>query len=157
MFIVGEDLLRALYRLFYLQFCNSSDQWKNTVQQRLLKGILKGTCWKVFMLQVKDCYFQFHKIYYYEICTVATSWGAASFGCFFYILYYFAQEWVLWGLQVLNKIDQAKFIYWMSFLSSNLMQEINTIQTPSAQIPKIFNRHEITQKTNRSLGINPLT
>ena len=45
----------------------------------------------------------------------------------------------------------------MSFLSSNLMQEINIIQTPSAQIPKIFNRHEITQKTDRSLGINPLT
>ena len=29
--IVGEDLLRAFYRLFYLQFCNSGDQWKNTV------------------------------------------------------------------------------------------------------------------------------
>ena len=24
--IVGEDLLRAFYRLFYLQFCDSSDQ-----------------------------------------------------------------------------------------------------------------------------------
>ena len=29
--IVGEDLLRAFYRLLYLQFCNSGDQWKNTV------------------------------------------------------------------------------------------------------------------------------
>ena len=29
--IVGEDLLRAFYRLFYLQFCDSSDQSKNTV------------------------------------------------------------------------------------------------------------------------------
>ena len=24
--IVGEDLLRAFYKLFYLQFCDSSDQ-----------------------------------------------------------------------------------------------------------------------------------
>ena len=31
--IVGEDLLRAFYRLFYLQFCDSSDQWKDTAQQ----------------------------------------------------------------------------------------------------------------------------
>ena len=29
--IVGEDLQRAFYRLFYLQFCDSSDQWKSTV------------------------------------------------------------------------------------------------------------------------------
>ena len=32
--IVVEDLPRAFYRLFYLQFCDSSDQRKNTVQQR---------------------------------------------------------------------------------------------------------------------------
>ena len=30
--IVGEDLLRAFYWLFYLQFYDSNDQWKNTVQ-----------------------------------------------------------------------------------------------------------------------------
>ena len=29
--IVGDDLVRAFYRLFYLQFCDSGDQWKNTV------------------------------------------------------------------------------------------------------------------------------
>ena len=33
--IAGEDLLRTFYLLyfylFYLQFCDSSDQWKNTV------------------------------------------------------------------------------------------------------------------------------
>ena len=32
--IVGEDLLRAFYRLFYLQFSDSGDLWKNTVYQR---------------------------------------------------------------------------------------------------------------------------
>ena len=31
---VGEDLLRAFCKLFYLWFFISSDQWKNTVQQR---------------------------------------------------------------------------------------------------------------------------
>ena len=31
---VGEDLLRAFCKLFYLWFFVSSDQWKNTVQQR---------------------------------------------------------------------------------------------------------------------------
>ena len=30
-FTVGEDLLRWFCKLFYLQFCDSSDQWKNTV------------------------------------------------------------------------------------------------------------------------------
>ena len=29
--IVGKDLLRAFYRLFYLHFNDSSDQWKNTM------------------------------------------------------------------------------------------------------------------------------
>ena len=29
--IVGKDLLRAFYRLFYLQFCDWSDQWKNAM------------------------------------------------------------------------------------------------------------------------------
>ena len=29
--IVGEDLLRAFYKLFYLQFCDSSDQRKKAV------------------------------------------------------------------------------------------------------------------------------
>ena len=34
--IVGKDFLRAFYRLFYLQFCDSNDQWKNTVAKVLL-------------------------------------------------------------------------------------------------------------------------
>ena len=29
--IVGEDLLRAFYRLFCLQYFDSGDQWKNNV------------------------------------------------------------------------------------------------------------------------------
>ena len=32
--IVDEDWLRAFYKLFYLQFCDSSDQWKDAMQQR---------------------------------------------------------------------------------------------------------------------------
>ena len=32
--IIGEDLLMAFYKLFYLQFCDSSD---NTVKQRYKK------------------------------------------------------------------------------------------------------------------------
>ena len=30
-YVVGEDLLRAFYSLFYSQFCDSRDQLKNTV------------------------------------------------------------------------------------------------------------------------------
>ena len=33
--IVGEDLLRRFYKMFYLQFCDSIDQWKNTVAKVL--------------------------------------------------------------------------------------------------------------------------
>ena len=29
--IVGEDLLRAFYMLFYFQFCDLGDQWKNSI------------------------------------------------------------------------------------------------------------------------------
>ena len=32
--IAAEDLLREFYRLLYLQFCDSSDQGKNTVGQK---------------------------------------------------------------------------------------------------------------------------
>ena len=35
--LIGEDLLRALYKLFYLQFCVSSDQRKNALYQRFYK------------------------------------------------------------------------------------------------------------------------
>ena len=42
MHIVDDDFLRAFYRLFYLQFCHSSDRWKNTVWQLLL------AIWEIF-------------------------------------------------------------------------------------------------------------
>ena len=32
--ITGKNLLREFYSLFYLQFCDSSDQWKNPVWQK---------------------------------------------------------------------------------------------------------------------------
>ena len=41
--IVGVDLLRAFYRLFYLQFCDSSDQSKNSVAKVLL------VIWEIFL------------------------------------------------------------------------------------------------------------
>ena len=41
-YTVGEDLLRAFYKLFCLRFCVSNDQWKNTVA-RILQGILDVT------------------------------------------------------------------------------------------------------------------
>ena len=40
--------------------------------------------------------------------------------------------------------------YWMFFLS-NLMKGSAVIQKPSVQIPKVFNQHEITEKTNRDV------
>ena len=36
-------LLRAYYSLFYLQFCDSNDQWKNTVARVLL------AVWEIFL------------------------------------------------------------------------------------------------------------
>ena len=36
------------------------------------------------------------------------------------------------------KSDRADFSDWMSFLPSNLMEEITLIQKPLAQIPKVF-------------------
>lgn len=35
--IVGEDFLRAFWKLYYVRFCISSVQWRNTVQQRLFE------------------------------------------------------------------------------------------------------------------------
>ena len=40
---VGEDLLRAFYRLFSLQFCDSSDQWKKKLAKVLL------LIWEIFL------------------------------------------------------------------------------------------------------------
>ena len=37
MHVIGKHLLRAFYKLFSLRFCVSSDQRKNTVQQRFYK------------------------------------------------------------------------------------------------------------------------
>ena len=37
MHIVSEDLLRAFWKLVFLRFCISSDQWKSTMQQRFHK------------------------------------------------------------------------------------------------------------------------
>ena len=42
--IVGEDLLRGLKKLFYLWFCGSSDQWKNTALAKVLLAV-----WQIFL------------------------------------------------------------------------------------------------------------
>ena len=49
MHILGEDLLKALYKFFYLPFCVSSDQWKNTVQQRFSKEFEKDSYMKIIV------------------------------------------------------------------------------------------------------------
>ena len=43
--IVGEDLLRVFYKQFYLQFCDSSDQWKKGEKAVLL------AIWEIFLHQ----------------------------------------------------------------------------------------------------------
>ena len=45
--IVGEDFLWAFYKLFYLRFCLSSDQWKN---KHCVAKILQGI-WKRFLYE----------------------------------------------------------------------------------------------------------
>ena len=45
--IVGKDYLRAFYRLLYLQFWDSSNQWKNTVQQRFYEQ-----CERYFYIEI---------------------------------------------------------------------------------------------------------
>ena len=42
--IVGKDLLRAFYRLFYLKFCDSSDQWKKHCVTKILLA-----AWEIFL------------------------------------------------------------------------------------------------------------
>ena len=60
----GEDLLRALYKLFYFRFCVSSDQWKNTVQQRFYKELEIHFCMKIIVTTfptnlVTNCFYLF--------------------------------------------------------------------------------------------------
>ena len=43
MHIVCEDFLRAFYKLFYLEFCDSNYQWKNSVAKVLL------AIWQIFL------------------------------------------------------------------------------------------------------------
>ena len=66
-----------------------------------------------------------------------------------YVLYQFSPEGVGSGLSALSaKIDQADFTDWMSFLLSNLMEEIspNPVKI-SEQIPKDFHKQRIAEKT----------
>ena len=44
--IVGENLLRAFYKLFCLQLCVSSDQWKNTVYKDFTRNFREIFTWK---------------------------------------------------------------------------------------------------------------
>ena len=41
--IIRQDLLRAFYRMFYLQLCDYGDQWKKTVAKVLL------AVWEIFL------------------------------------------------------------------------------------------------------------
>ena len=53
-------------------------------------------------------------------------------------------------------IDQADFTDWMSFLPSNLMDEIiPNPEKPSSQITRTLNQHVLIEKKNY-IGINAL-
>ena len=45
--IIGEDLFRVFYKLFYLRFCVSSDQWKMHCVENMLQWI-----WEIFHLKI---------------------------------------------------------------------------------------------------------
>ena len=65
-----------------------------------------------------------------------------------YVLYQFSPEGVGNGLSALSaKIDQAVFTNWLSFLLSNVMEEIspNPVKI-SEQIPKDFPQQRIAEK-----------
>ena len=53
----------------------------------------------------------------------------------------------MWALSSSRKTGPPDFIEWMSFLSSNLMDEINLIQKPSFQVPKAFYQRGNAEKT----------
>ena len=56
--IVGKDLLRAFCSLFYLQFCDLSDHWKNTGVAKISLAI-----WKIF-LHENNCNYDSHRFSY---------------------------------------------------------------------------------------------
>ena len=56
--IVGKDLLRAFYKLLYLRFCVSSDQWK---RHRVAKT--SQEIWERFLYEINRNY-NFHKFSY---------------------------------------------------------------------------------------------
>ena len=58
----------------------------------------------------------------------------------------------MWALSSACKTDQTDFIDRMSFLPSNLIEEISTDTEPLAQIPKAFNQYGKAEKNN--LGMN---
>ena len=68
--IVGGDLLRVFYKLIYLQFCVSSDQWKYTVSQILCSRL----------------YAKFERDFYMKIiaCIIPTNLFTNSLLSFFY-------------------------------------------------------------------------
>ena len=66
--MVGKDLLRVFYRLFYLQFCDSSDQWKNTVWKVLL------AIWEMFLHENNHSY---------NFLRLVANWLLSSFCSFF--------------------------------------------------------------------------
>ena len=52
--IVVENLLRAFYRLFYLQYFDSGDQWKKQCVAKLLLAI-----WEIFLYEDNRNYISF--------------------------------------------------------------------------------------------------
>ena len=44
------------------------------------------------------------------------------------------------------KTDQADFTDWISFVPSNLTEEISPNKEASTQIPKVFHQHEKSEK-----------
>ena len=50
--IVNEDLMRVFYRLFYLQFCKSSSQWKNPVYKRFYQQLERYFYMKIIVTMI---------------------------------------------------------------------------------------------------------
>ena len=53
MLIAGEDVLQTFNRLFYLQFCDSSDQWKKWCSNFLL------AIWEIFLDETNRNYISY--------------------------------------------------------------------------------------------------
>ena len=61
-----------------------------------------------------------------------------------------------WALNSECKIDYADFTDWLSFLTSNIIEENNpNLDALSAKLYS-FNRHGITEKAKNHIGINTL-